>query len=318
MRTLLRVSARRVTVLAFVGSLVAMATLVPSQPTVASPPDSAFQEPIVHVRQSPMPIREWLGVDGEPLPFKDDEEIKDFLLNAEVTEQEEIPIGVTDPIRMTLEKDGITAHAVYRYLEIVYPRVRLRGVGVRMNLKDSCKFEAAAYELSRMLGMDNVPPTVRRRIGRDPGTLQIWVYNAMMETERVEQEINPPDRPAYMQQVQMMYLFDALIGNDDRTQENMLIDKNWKLWLIDHTRAFYPRAKSQYLDQVIHVDRAFWEGLQALDRASLGDVLDDYLTSSEINKIMERREPLVELIQGLIDSRGEGDVLYDWVPPERQ
>ena len=108
------------------------------------------------------------------------------------------------------------------------------------------------------------------------------------------------------------------LGNDDRTQENMLIDKNWKLWLIDHTRAFYPRAEFQNLNQVIYVDRAFWEGLQALDRASLGEVLDDYLTSAEIDNIMERREQLVELIQGLIDSRGEGAVLYDWVPPERQ
>ena len=303
--------------MAFVGSLVAMATLVPSQPTAAAPPDSASQEPIVPVRQSPAPIREWLGVDEEPLPFTSDEEIKDFLLNAEVTKREDIPVGVTDPIRLTLEKDGITVHAVYRYLETMYPRVRMSDGGFRMNLKDNCHFEAAAYELSRMLGMDNVPPTVARRIGRDPGTVQIWVYNAVMENERVQAGMTAPNRLAWIRQVQMMYLFDALIGNDDRTQQNILVDKNWKIWLIDHTRAFYPRANPQSLDQVIFVDRAFWERLQALDRASLGDVLDDYLTSSEIDKIMERREQLVELIQGLIDSRGEGAVLYDWVPSER-
>ena len=35
-----------------------------------------------------------------------------------------------------------------------------------------------------------------------------------------------------------MRVFDELIANTDRNQGNMLIDKQWKLWLIDHTRGF--------------------------------------------------------------------------------
>ena len=33
-------------------------------------------------------------------------------------------------------------------------------------------------------------------------------------------------------------LFDQLIFNTDRNLGNLLIDKSWRLWMIDHTRAF--------------------------------------------------------------------------------
>jgi len=33
-------------------------------------------------------------------------------------------------------------------------------------------------------------------------------------------------------------LFDQLIYNTDRNLGNLLIDKSWRLWMIDHTRAF--------------------------------------------------------------------------------
>ena len=35
-----------------------------------------------------------------------------------------------------------------------------------------------------------------------------------------------------------MRVFDELIANTDRNLGNMLIDRQWKLWLIDHSRAF--------------------------------------------------------------------------------
>ena len=37
-----------------------------------------------------------------------------------------------------------------------------------------------------------------------------------------------------------MYVFDELIQNRDRNPGNSLWTTDWKLWLIDHTRAFRP------------------------------------------------------------------------------
>ncbi len=256
--------------------------------------------------------RPWMDAEGTPLPFAADEDIEELLRTADVIERQELPIGVTDPQLLTLEKDGIKVHAVFRYVDTVHSNVRMADGRTRTNLKDSCHFETAAYALSSHLGLDVVPPVITRRIGTDNGTLQIWLYDALMEGERAEQGLRPPDGMAWRRQVQQMYAFDALIGNDDRTQQNILIDQDFKIWLIDHTRAFYRYADMANLEKVNYVERGFWEGLQSLDETAATEVLGEYLTSSEIAVLLERRDRVVEHIQGLVDERGEGAVIFEW------
>ena len=92
--------------------------------------------------------RNWLGEDGVPLPFHSDADIKEFLATARVIEVQDIPVGVTDPLRVTLEKDGVRAHAVFRYVDRLYDRDRVRNGRMYIDLKDSYRFEPAAYELA--------------------------------------------------------------------------------------------------------------------------------------------------------------------------
>ena len=279
-------------------------------------PATAFagQDPILTIPSTPLPQRIWIDVNGDPLPFYNEDQVMEFLRTADIVDRQSLPVGVTDPIKMKLRKDGIEVHAIFRYVDTVYDSVRMQDGRVRVNFKDSCHFEPAAYEISKMLGMDSVPPVVTRRVGTDNGTLQIWVYDAIMESDRDEES---PDRIAWNQQVQLMYMFDALIGNDDRTAQNLLIDENFKLWLIDHTRAFYRRAEAANLGKVIYVERGFWEALQGLDAASLNAAVGDYLTNSEIEQLLERRDRVVAHVNQLIETRTEGAVLYEWAPSGR-
>jgi len=99
----------------------------------------------------------WIGPDGKPLPFKTNDEIEEFLLAARVVEMEEIPVGITDPRRALLEKDGIELNACYRDVDIHRRQEMLPGIGVRRNWRDCCKFECAAYELGKLLGLNNIP-----------------------------------------------------------------------------------------------------------------------------------------------------------------
>ena len=295
---------------AFVGFF-ALALLVL---TAIPAPAFAGQDPIITIPRTPLPQRIWIDANGDPLPFYNEDQVMEFLRTAEIVERKSLPVGVTDPIRMKLRKDGIEVHAVFRYVDTVYDSVRMEDGRLRVNFKDSCHFEPAAYEISKLLGMDSVPPTVTRRIGTDNGTLQIWVYDTIMESDRDEQS---PDRIAWNQQVQLMYMFDALIGNDDRTAQNLLIDENFKLWLIDHTRAFYRGAEAASLGKVIYVEKGFWEALQGLDTASLNEAVGDYLSNSEIEQVLERRDRVVAHVSELIETRGEGAVLYEWAPSGR-
>ncbi len=88
------------------------------------------------------------------------------------------------------------------------------------------------------------------------------------------------------------------------------------MWLIDHTRAFYGGAEAPSLDKVIYVEKGFWEALQALDTESLNEAVGDYLSESEIEQLLERRDRVVAHVNQLIETRGEGAVLYEWAPSE--
>ena len=56
--------------------------------------------------------------------------------------------------------------------------------------------------------------------------------------KKVKDNIQPPNDQQWQKQVQMMNVFDALIYNTDRNRGNILITPDWRLWMIDHTRAF--------------------------------------------------------------------------------
>ena len=254
----------------------------------------------------------FLGLDGDYLPFDTDDAVLDFLSTAEIVSRERIPVGVTRPDELVLEKDGIRARAAYKDIDETYQRVTMTDGSFFMNLRDYFMFERAAYELAQMLGLDNVPPTVIRRIDGNRASLQMWIENSMLELERANQGLQPPSGRSWRRQVQTMYLFDDLIGNVDRNAGDILIDRDtWKLWMIDHSQAFQRDSKLRNAARLLFVSRDVWEKLQALDKEEVAGQLREYLTVFEINWIFERRAALVEHIQALIDERGEGAVLYD-------
>ncbi len=131
--------------------------------------------------------RRFLGLDGDYLPFDTDDAILDFLSTAEIVSRERIPVGVTRPDEVVLEKDGIRARAAYKDIDERYQRARMNDGSFFMNLRDYFMFERAAYELAQMLGLDNVPPTVIRRFGRDRASLQLWIENSMTELDRANE-----------------------------------------------------------------------------------------------------------------------------------
>ena len=172
------------------------------------------------------------------MPFQNDSEILEFLRTARVVTWKSVGVGVNDISKVLLEKDGVQLHAAFRKVSIFKQRIKMDNGDIKSSFRDDCRFELAAYRLSRPLGLDNVPPVVKRKIGSDTGTLQVWVENAMMEMERHSENLQPPRELPWTQQWQTIRLFDNLIENDDRNEGNILIDVDWKLWMIDHTGSF--------------------------------------------------------------------------------
>ena len=253
----------------------------------------------------------WRDVNGKALPFQEDAAIAEFLRSADIVGNEKIEIGITAPRQLTLEGNGVRVSAAFRYVDETHSRVRLADGTYFQKLRDYCGFEVAAYQISLMLAMDNVPPTVHRRIGREDGTVQIWVEGTMMESERIEQELRAPNGLDWGRQIQEMLVLDELLGNIDRNPGNMLIDADWKVWLIDHTRAFQQGDKLKNAARIRMVRREFWEALKALDEDTVKAAVSKELDGKNIKDMFTRRDLLVAHLQGLIDQRGEGAVIWE-------
>jgi len=253
----------------------------------------------------------WLGMDGEPLPFESNAEILEFLRAAEIVSSEEIKTGVTRPYRVLLRHGEIEAQGVFRYVDERAAMASYAGERSEIAFRDSAGFECAAYELSQMLNVRHVPPAVERSYDRKQGTLQIWVERAITERERLAAGRTDPAAQRWNRQLNVMNVFDVLIGNIDRNRGNILIDDYWRLWFIDHTRAF--RGSSR-LDTgaLASIEREFWEGLQGLDTAEVTERLGPYLNDREMRSLLQRAEKMVDHYRQLIRSRGEAQVVYTY------
>jgi hypothetical protein len=259
----------------------------------------------------------WLDVDGEPLPFQDHATIQDWLRSANVISREEVGRGIAGVEKLVLEHEGIRFHAALRTVDITARKSETRGIEkATKKYRDAAIFESAAYELSVLLGIGRVPPVVERRVGDESGTVQIWMEGIRPEVVlKQEDQLHPPDILRWKQQKQIMYVFDNLVCNSDRNQGNLLIDRSWNIWFIDHTRAFKRSSKLIYLDKLTGCERRLWDSLRAVDDETIRRRLGPYLESQEITKLLIRRRTLIRRIQSMIKKRGEGAVLFDLRSP---
>jgi hypothetical protein len=240
---------------------------------------------------------------------------EEFLRTAEIVGQEQ-PFSdreaVTNPWRLTLEKDGVTKRALWKN-----PEGRMRG------WVENWKWEIAAYRLDKYLGLNMVPPTVERRFQNNRGSCQLWVDSKMSLKEKVEQNIKTPsykvfnwNRALYLQRA-----FDNLIANEDRHQNQYLITEDWRMILIDHSRSF--RTSKKFTKNLIYdekhkegpmlmkqLPRTFVEKLKTLDQDIIRNVVGEYLTDDEIKAVLLRRDLILDWLAKYIKKEGEDKVLY--------
>lgn len=254
--------------------------------------------------------RRFIGSDGERLPFRTDEEVREFLRAAKVLTIAEIPVGVTRPRKVLLEKDGVRAHAVFRTIRSEKERVRLDDGKFVFYLRDDYRSEVAAYELAQLLGLDSIPPVVERSVNREPGSLQLWIENAMTEGDRQQRKLEPPDLERWRRQMFTVALFDNLINNIDRNIGNMLVDPEWTVWMIDHTRSFGRERKLIDPTRLKRCEPELWRRLTALDDATIRRTLQPWMGRFEIDSLLDRRRQIIKIVRQHIAEEGEEKVFF--------
>jgi hypothetical protein len=230
-----------------------------------------------------------------------DQEMEQFLLNARVITAIPTPIPATTlPMPLDVEWNGEIRKAIFKYMHTGRPdSVHLEMEGAGPTSPDSYRHEVAAYRLDRVLGLKMVPVAVIRML-RMEGALIEWVSEGFTEQQLRARGDYPSAAQRVAQQRAVMQLFDALVLNLYRRRSDQLITPgNWKLHLIDHSRAF---GTSMKLPESFAVRRGSLPGslltkLQNLEEASLKSLLDGLLNDAQIVAILRRRDKILKRIE---------------------
>jgi hypothetical protein len=241
-----------------------------------------------------------------------------FLKNARIVSSRPIGKGVTGALRLTLSDGTFTHDAAFQAVDQASSQSDIRQGRKRageLMFVDSYRYNIAAWEIARLLALDHMmPATVARRHNGSMGALSWWVDNVLMdEEERQRTSSNPPpgQQLALARQRQLMLIFAELVRDMDRNKGNVLYTQDWRLIMLDFTRAFRIQTQLRSPDNLLGIDRALFARLRALTAQELANAVGDHLTKPELSALMQRRDLIVEHYDKLVKQRGEAAVIFE-------
>jgi hypothetical protein len=237
-------------------------------------------------------------------------EMEAFLKNSRMGRQRSIPVGVTVPSRATLD-DGKMQHDASIQAVDESKTTFATARGTELNFRDSWQFNVAGYELAKILELNMVPPYVERTVSGRRASVSWWVGGTMMERDRVKQNLSPPDTEQWNAQVLAARAFHELIADTDVNMTNLLITKDWRVWLIDFSRSFRLTRTLQEPERLNAVDRRLLARLKGLTKDPLRQKLGRWVTGDQIDALLARRDVIVRTLEREIAAKGEAKVVYD-------
>jgi len=240
-------------------------------------------------------------------------EMERFLLNADIKATIKVSKGVTKARQVRMSDGQLTHDAQVQDVDISMPFFQVDPKHSEVNFKDSYRYNIAAYRLSLLLGLDNVPMSVERVVDHKPSAVTWWLDDVKMEEgDRKKLKTQPygPNPVRTLGYLSIMRVFDELIQNRDRNLGNMMWSSDWKLWMIDHTRAFRLGKDLLSPKTVERCERSFFAKMKELNAPQVTEVMGKTLTKDEIAALIARRDALVKLIEGRIAEFGEDKILF--------
>lgn len=263
----------------YFGTLLILLTAAPAAGRQAPAPPA----PAAVTAPAAAPSKPWIDRHAE---------FEAFIRDAPIRRFEDVPVGVTRPKRAFFDPGGLVASIAWKML----PPGRVSGYW------ESYKSEIAAYELDKLLGLGMVPPAVEKRHRGERGAAVLWI-----EGVRPWKEVEHLPKPAkWTLEAVRMKMFDNLIGNVDRNAGNLIVDADWNLYLIDHSRAFVLEPKLRV--EMMRIDRVLWDRMLALDEPGLTAALGQWLDRGTIRAMLKRRDAMKKVIDSLVKSRSEAAV----------
>jgi hypothetical protein len=241
------------------------------------------------------------------------QEVEQFLKKGRFVAKEPLGVGVTGSLKVTVQQGDKKQSAVLKTVDQKRPGLVRNAAGeMELDFQDSWRTEVAAYELDKLLGLGMVPATIERESPYDskPASLQLWVEASLSEEKRRQKAIIPPDAQRWSDQLSKMAIFDALIYNMDRNPGNLLITDTFEVRLIDHSRSFRPNGELRNKEDLTRFSRSILAKIRELNESVLGKKLGDYVSLSQIQGLMKRRQIILDLAEEMARKYGENAIYF--------
>jgi hypothetical protein len=198
--------------------------------------------------------------------------------------------GRTEPWTIILDDGQAVRRAIFKYVDRRRPSL----------LPDSFNYEIAAYELSKLLGLDIVPAVVERQIEGTKGSLQAFVESAVPETARRRNGPEPPEPLKFREALETIKVFAMLVNDACENLEDTLVQTgNWRVFRVDFSEAFAPSPELRPDCGLTSCPDELDTKLRDLDDRVIGQKLAPYLNKDEIEALIRRKGRLIRLLEDL-------------------
>ena len=242
------------------------------------------------------------GVPGSEMTRAEKEA---FLKKAKIVRTKDIGAGISKPLKVYLEKDGIKLNAIYKNIDNVMKVDARHASETAKQHIDSYKCELAAYELDKLMDLDILPPIVVRKVNGEKGSLREWVEDIL---PRYGHGQNPPEGAQLGDWLHTVWMFDYLIYNIDRGTHNIMIATDWSPVVIDNSMSFNTFQKP--IRPLYRFPRGPVAKLRTLEDKQLRKAMKKYLKSYQIKALWARIQNLIEIVDDRVATYGEDEVMY--------
>jgi hypothetical protein len=236
----------------------------------------------------------------------------DFLLHAAVVANKHTTKGITDPWRLTLSDGKMKHDGSFQSVDEYKAKMVFDDGHTEFNFRDSYHYNVAAYEVAKLIGMDDmVPVTVERKWNDMKGSLSWWIPDvAMDEGERLQKKTSPPDVDRWNKQMYKIRVLDELVFDTDDNLTNVLITTDWNIWRVDFSRAFRLYKELLKPKDLVMCDRKVFDKLKQLNEARVVAATRNQLSKDEVKALMARRDKIVAFFEKLAAEKGTSEAFY--------